>query len=428
MNAFDKVIGYETIKEELLQICDMIHNREVYKKLGAKLPQGILLIGNPGLGKTLMAKCFIEESGVKAFTVRRNKGNDDFIGNITDTFKKAKESAPSIVFLDDMDKFANEDDRHRDAEEYVAVQAGIDEVKDSDVFVLATVNEAWKLPRSLVRQGRFDRKIEVKYPSEKDSQRIIEHYLSTKKVADGISMEDLAKMISHCSCAELETILNEAAVFAGYKRKDCVDMDDLVRAVLRSQYDSPDNFTTESAEKLERIAIHEAGHLVVCEVLEPGSVGLVSLRSSGRDSTGGFIHRCKDFSEEFHDIIVSLGGKAATELFYPETNAKGSFEDIRRAYSMIREDLHQEGSRGFGMVDVSCQRFPETSESLNARSEAVAQAEVERYQRIAKSILIENRDFLDKAITALIEKETLLYSDIQAIKAETTIKKSALIA
>ena len=90
--------------------------------------------------------------------------------------------------------------------------------------------------------------------------------------------------------------------------------------------------------------------------------------------------------------------------------------------------MEVEGSRGFGMVDVSCPRFPETSESLNARSEAVAQAEVERYQRIAKSILIENRDFLDKAITALIEKETLLYSDIQAIKAETTIKKSALIA
>ena len=131
MSAFDKVIGYETIKNELAQICDMIHNKDAYEKLGAKLPRGIVLSGDPGLGKTLMAKSFIEESGLKAFTVRRDKGNDDFIGSITEVFKNAKDNAPSIVFLDDMDKFANEDEGHRDAEEYVAVQSGIDEVKDS---------------------------------------------------------------------------------------------------------------------------------------------------------------------------------------------------------------------------------------------------------------------------------------------------------
>ena len=125
MSAFDKVIGYETIKIELLQICDMIHNREIYEELGAKLPQGILLYGDPGLGKTLMAKSFIEESVLKAYIVRRNKGNDDFIGDITDTFRKAKGNTPCVIFLDDMDKFANEDSNHHDAEEYVAVQSYI---------------------------------------------------------------------------------------------------------------------------------------------------------------------------------------------------------------------------------------------------------------------------------------------------------------
>ena len=141
MNAFDKVIGYETIKNELRQICDMIHNKEVYEKLGAKLPKGILLYGEPGLGKSLMAKCFIEESGLKAYVVRRNKSNDDFIGEITDIFRKAKENAPSIVLLDDMDKFANEDSVHCDAEEYVAVQAGIDEVKEILVNYKNMINE-----------------------------------------------------------------------------------------------------------------------------------------------------------------------------------------------------------------------------------------------------------------------------------------------
>ena len=173
MSAFDRVIGYETIKNELLQICDMIHNREIYEELGAKLPQGILLYGDPGLGKTLMAKSFIEESGLKAYIVRRNKGNDDFIGDITDTFRKAKENTPCVIFLDDMDKFAYEDSDHRDAEEYVAVQSGIDEVKNCDVFILATANEIWKLPRSLVRSGRFDRKIEVQCPTNRDADEII---------------------------------------------------------------------------------------------------------------------------------------------------------------------------------------------------------------------------------------------------------------
>lgn len=297
MSAFDKVIGYETIKNELMQVCDMVHNKECYEALGAKLPQGILLYGDPGLGKTLIAKCFIEESGLKSYVVRRNKGNDDFISNITETFQKAKENAaPCIVFLDDMDKFANEDSDHRDAEEYVAVQSGIDEVKNCDVFVLATANEMRKLPESLVRSGRFDRKIEVKCPTDKDANKIIAHYLSDKKVSKNVNMEDLSKMISYSSCAELETILNEAAISAAYKRKTDIEMEDLVKSVLRMIYDSPDNYTKASAEDMKKTALHEAGHLVVSEVLCPGSVGLASLRSTGRDSTGGFIHRCKELS------------------------------------------------------------------------------------------------------------------------------------
>ena len=173
MNAFDKVIGYETIKNELLQICDMIHNREIYEELGAKLPQGILLYGEPGLGKTLMAKCFIEESGLTAYTVRRNKGNDDFIGDITDIFQQAKENAPCIIFLDDMDKFANGDARHPDTEEYVTVQSCIDEVKSKNVFVLATANNIRCLPHSLLRAGRFDRKIAVGAPDIRGRQEIL---------------------------------------------------------------------------------------------------------------------------------------------------------------------------------------------------------------------------------------------------------------
>ena len=183
MNNFEKIIGDDSIKTELLQVCDMIKNREIYDKLGAKLPCGVLLYGNPGLGKSLMAKCFIKECNLKSFTLRKSK-SENFVEYITETFNKAKENAPSIVFLDDMDKFANEDDSHSDAEEYVAVQAGIDSIKDFDVFVIATVNDMRKLPDSLTRAGRFDKNIEFYQPYYEDSLRIIEHYLENKNTSE----------------------------------------------------------------------------------------------------------------------------------------------------------------------------------------------------------------------------------------------------
>ena len=228
MSAFDKVIGYGSIKKELMQIVDMIRNKEMYSKLGAKLPHGAMLVGDPGLGKTLMTNCFIEESGLKTLTIRKDRSNGEFLNRITEVFEKAKEKEPCIIFLDDLDKFANEDDDHRDAEEYVAVQAGIDEVKDHEVFVIATVNDPNKLPDSLKRSGRFDRIIKVGCPSHKDAEQIIDHYLSDKKISKDVNREDLAKMITYSSCAELETILNEAAINAAYERKDSIGINDLV--------------------------------------------------------------------------------------------------------------------------------------------------------------------------------------------------------
>ena len=424
MSAFDKVIGYESIKNELEQICDMIHNKEAYEKLGAKLPQGALLYGEPGLGKTLVAKSFIEEAGLPTYTIRRNKGDDDFIGGITETFQKAKENSPSIVFLDDMDKFANEDDDHRDAEEYVAVQSGIDEVKGAEVFVLATANDVHKLPKSLTRSGRFDRKICFHSPSDKDAQEIMEYYLSDKKVSDDIDMNDLSKMMSFSSCAELETILNEAAVKAAYERADAINMSHLVGSVLRMQYDSPDNLTKTDAEELSKVALHEAGHLVVSEIVNPGSVGLASIRSTGRDSTGGFIHICKAITNRRQDVLTSLGSKAAVELYYSENVASGCQADLRRAYTSVRDGITESGTVGLAQLDISGRDYC-VSESWTDRNEAVATAELERYLLKAKDILLKNRDFLEKTRDALIEKETLLFSDIQRIKESCTIQEVA---
>lgn len=426
MNEFDKVIGYETIKKELLQVCDMICNKEEYAKLGANLPRGILLYGAPGLGKTLMAKCFIKESGLRSYTVRRNKGTDDFVGEITDTFKRAKENAPSIVFLDDMDKYANEDEKHCDAETYVAVQSGIDEVRDADVFVLATANDIRKLPNSLTRFGRFDRKIEVCSPTEKDASEIIKYYLKGKKVSEDVDMEDVTRMISYSSCAELETILNEAAIGAAYERHDAITMNDIIKAVLRTQYEAPDIYTKMSREDLKKIALHEAGHMVVCEVLEPGSVGLVSIKTSGRDKTGGFMRKCKELTCRRHHILAALAGKAAVELYYSDICASGCQSDISKAIYDIRIAISESGTCGLGALDVATRRSPDASENLNSRTETIVHAELERYMLKARDIILKNRMFLETATELLLEKETLLYSDIQSLRESMAIVEVAV--
>ncbi len=416
MNTFDKIIGYDTIKKELLKICDIINNKELYAKLGAKVPSGVMLYGDPGLGKTLMAKCFITKCGLKTYTIRKNK-SDNFVEHIANVFNDAKNNAPSIVFLDDIDKFANEDNNHKDAEEYVAVQAGIDDVKGCDVFVLATANDYYKLPSSLRRAGRFDRCIEVQIPSREDSVKIIEHYLSCKNIADDVNVDDISKMISYSSCAELETIMNEAAIIAGHKRKERIDMSDIVNAVLNTEYNSPDELTKTSDAELRKVAYHEAGHLVLSDILVPDSVGLASIRSTGRNSVGGFVRRCKELPSAECHAMVSLAGKAAVEVVYGEC-ADGCSEDINRALNYIRDDVSENGSMGFGMIDVANHRFPETSESMNSRNEAVCQANLTRCMFNAKKLIIDNRKYLDKVVDMLVEKETLLASDIRKIREE----------
>lgn len=418
MSKFDRIIGYDSIKEELMRICDMIHNKEFYKKFGAKFPNGILLCGKPGLGKTLMAKSFIEESGLKTFTVRKTK-SDQFSEHITDIFKKAAENAPSIVFLDDMDKFANEDYEHCDADEYVAIQAGIDDVNGKEVFVLATVNDRYKLPESLVRPGRFDRVIKVSSPGVEDGTKIIKHYMADKKISPDVNLDDLSRMICYSSCAELETILNEATILAAYKRKENVEMTDFIKIVMKMEHDSSVCFDMERDENARRIAIHEAGHLVVCDVLHPKSVGFAALKSNGRKIDGGFILRCERIDNEIDHAMIAMGGKTAVELYYGN-GAEGCGRDLDRAASMVRGTISEYGKYGIGVVDISGNGF-DNSQNFLARNEAVVHAELERLTSKVRKILIDNKGFLDKVAEELLEKGVLLYSDIRRIREELNI-------
>lgn len=422
MSTFEKVIGYESIKNELMQICDMVHNKERYEALGARMPSGVLLHGDPGIGKTLMAKCFIEECGINSFTLRSNKGTDKFVDEITEVFEKAKKNSPSIIFLDDMDKFANDDEKHRDAKEYVAVQAGIDSVKECEVFVIATTNDICKLPPSLTRSGRFDRVIYMRPPTKGDAIEIIKHYLKNKKLSNSVNFDDLCKMMSYHSCADLETIINEAAIRAGFKQKCNIEMDDLIASVLRLQYNSPDDLMQREKDEIRKVALHEAGHLVVSEIIKPGCIGLASVRTRGRSNTGGFIHKCDDLERRPHNIMAALGGKVATELYYSEACASGCYSDLDKAIGLLRDGLTESGTNGTSFLEFGNPRYLLSDRNSDNR-EAVVHAELERYIFQTRNILLKNKEFLEKVAYALEEKETLLFSDIKAIRESVTITK-----
>ena len=361
MSEFDKILGYENTKLELERLSDILKNPSKYKKLGVSIPSGIMLAGDPGLGKTLMAKCLIAEAGCKAFTLRKDRPNGSFVDEIRKTFDEAKTVTPSIVFLDDMDKFANEDDYHRNAEEYVTIQSCIDDCKGLGVFVIATVNEKHQLPDSLCRRGRFDRIIDIDVPEDEDSSKIIEFYLSNKKIEKKVDLEEISRIMAGNSCADIESMINEAGIYAGFENRKAIGRID---AVLKHVYDSGECQVNEGDEADIGVLIHEAGHAVVSEVLDPGSVIMISAAKIA-GNIGGFVKtkhipaRKRTVKTSEIGIMRALGGKAAT------------------AY--------------------------------------------DNYYRKVKNILISNRHFLDAIVDALKEKRVLTYKDIEKVKTMVSI-------
>ena len=414
MRELDRVIGYEDIKKELYKLLDIIQNPEKYAALGVTIPKGLLLTGNPGIGKTLMAKCFITESGRKSFVIRKDKPDGAFVDYIRETFEKAADEAPSIILLDDMDKFANEDVQHPNAEEYVTVQSCIDDVKDKDVFVIATCNNTRSLPGSLRRSGRFDKFFAMKFPKSEDATKILSFYLKTKKVADDIDVEELARFSEGHSCADLESVVNEAGIYAGYENKKLICQEDLIRACLRKIHHCYETLDDDS-ESLRRIAVHEAGHAVVTELYFPGQVTFASIEKN--PVSGGRVLRHRDENEietfdtnEF-EIMINLAGKAATELMLNEVDM-GVNNDLEAAFDYTRALLDNVASYDFN----SWCHGAETSKHVFDHLDAVTGAEVSRYYLKTKQLLGRNREFLEAIVEALMEKKTLSYKDIAPIR------------
>ncbi len=439
MKAMDKIIGYSNIKRELMQISDTLKNREAYDKLGVSSPRGLLLYGEPGVGKTLMATAIIEESGRQAFICRKDKPNGDFVNHIKEIFDKAAENAPSIVFLDDMDKFTNGDESYPDAEEYVTVQSCIDEVRGKEVFVLATVNKIRNLPKSLRRVGRFDRTIEVEAPHGKDAEAIIAHYLGNKKFVEGVDSKTIARIMDGRSCAELETVINEAGLYAGYERAEYIKMEHFMEACMRTifyvaspsvdddDYDDEDYYSglSDSNNMISQIVYHEAGHAVVSEILCPESVTLVCAYSRG-GANGGFTNYYNDRSTtplywNKTRIVVSLGGMAAIEQTFGTFDV-GNSRDLDQAFGGVKDLVVNNCVCGLHLH----KNMYEDSQHLQSAQEQVVSAEVEKYYKKAKEILMCNKEFFDKLAEALAKKGLLAMSDIKEIKETCKITPVAL--
>lgn len=414
MEKFKSIVGYKAIKLELSRILDQLTNPEKYAALGVTEPHGLLLHGVPGVGKSTVAQCLVEACGRTAFVCRKDKSNGDFVNEIVRVFDEAAVAAPSVVLLDDLDKFANEDERHCDSEEFVTVQACIDKVKDKRVFVVATANNMRKLPNSLTRPGRFDHILQFDCPDGQDAEDIVAYYLSKKTYVADMDVKRIARLLEGKSCAQLETVVNQAGAYAAFDGRTQVEMKDMIKAILRIVFEAPESFT-QDLSTLPLTACHEAGHALVAELLQPDSVNLVTVLNHDSYAAGiislhreeGYFHHKKMMENR---VMCLLAGKAAIEVCYGTVDP-GANEDLKRAFDIVHRFVDHYCSYGFDQFVFDA--YPSTG-VLDRRDSRVA-SEMEHYYARTKHVIIDNRDKLDKLTSRLIEEKTLMGDQVQDI-------------
>ena len=412
-NSFEKIIGYEAEKKELDLICDILANGQKYRDLGVYTPRGLMIHGEPGLGKTTMAKELIKSVNRKTYTIRKNDTDGSFVRRISSTFEEARKNAPSIVFLDDLDKFSDCDNHKKNnTDEFVAVQSAIDDCKDYEVFVLATANDIDCIPDSLLRTGRFDKIIRVNTPSIEDSKRIVDYYLKKKTKVCNVNSELIAKIIRGKSCSDLETVVNEAGLYAAYNDKDVIENDDIIKACLRIIFKAPENTESYTDEYKEIAAVHECGHALVSELLEPGSVNLVSINNYRGYSNG--VTSCDNAEansslDEKKEIMISLAGKAATDVIL-NIKDNGTFSDLRRAESLVKSML-DDAPFSFNTFAYSFDSSQVYTNSMQATIPFI----LDMYYNEVKTMIFNNKDLITKLKDKLIEKSYLINDDIRKI-------------
>lgn len=318
MDRFDeKIIGYESTKNILRQILDALKRPELYKSKGASIPRGLLMESDPGLGKSLLATVFIKESGRKSYVFRKTSQENSFLDELRAAFLAAKEAAPSILLLEDLNLYVESNSPY--APEWACLQACIDDAKSTDLFVIATTNDTKYMPPSLLRPGRFDYTLYLDPPMGKIAERIVSYYLRDKDLAEDVLISDIVKAMPKVSCATLETVMNLAALNSTYQGHEHIYKDDVTDALLQVVYRLSKTDKSLDLTECQKIALHEAAHAVVGEILNPDSIGIVTIRGN-QSCIGGFENGCstylKNEEELLNDITKTLAGKAGVSLIY----------------------------------------------------------------------------------------------------------------
>ena len=434
---FDDVAGVDGAKEELKEVVDFLKNPEKYTKAGARGPKGVLLLGRPGTGKTLLAKAVAGESGASFFSISGSEFVEMFVGvgasRVRDLFEKAKSSSPSIIFIDEIDAIGRKrsvgknsgsnDEREQTLNQLLVEMDGFE--TDAKVIVIAATNREDVLDPALLRAGRFDRRINVDAPDLQGRIAILKVHARNKKLADDVRLEDIAKITPGFVGADLANLLNEAAILAARKASDTITMEDLDEAVDKIGMGLGQKGKIIKPEEKRLLAYHEAGHAVMTE-LTPGADPVHKVTIIPRGDAGGFMMPLPEeklvttSKEMLAEIKVLFGGRAAEDLVLDDIST-GAYSDIKRATRLARAYVESVGmSKKLGPVNLenSDEEFTFTS---NKSNETIREIDLEireilnnEYRQTVETLRA-NREKLDGIAELLLKKETITGDEVRKI-------------
>ena len=442
---FDDVAGVDGAKEELKEVVDFLKNPEKYTKAGARVPKGVLLLGRPGTGKTLLAKAVAGESGASFFSISGSEFVEMFVGvgasRVRDLFEKAKSSSPSIIFIDEIDAIGRKrsvgknsgsnDEREQTLNQLLVEMDGFE--TDAKVIVIAATNREDVLDPALLRAGRFDRRINVDAPDLQGRVAILKVHAKNKKLADDVRLEDIAKITPGFVGADLANLLNEAAILAARRSSDTIKMEDLDEAVDKIGMGLGQKGKIIKPEEKRLLAYHEAGHAVMTE-LTPGADPVHKVTIIPRGEAGGFMMPLPEeklvttSKEMLAEIKVLFGGRAAEDLVLDDIST-GAYSDIKRATRLARAYVESVGmSKKLGPVNLenSDEEFTFTS---NKSNETIREIDLEIRQilndeyRQTVETLRENRAKLDGIAELLLKKETITGDEVRKIISGVSVQE-----
>ncbi|NOY14748.1 MAG: ATP-dependent zinc metalloprotease FtsH [bacterium] len=431
--TFKDVAGVEEAKKELEEVVDFLKNPKKYQKMGARTPKGVLLVGPPGVGKTLLAKAVAGEAGVPFFSMAGSEFMEMLVGvgaaRVRDLFRTAKKQAPSIIFIDEIDAIgrqrglgmtAGHDEREQTLNQILVELDGF--TPNDNVVVIAATNRADLLDSALLRPGRFDRRVFLEMPDIADRLAILGIHKRGKPFDENINWHRVAQRTVGFSGADLENMLNEAAILAAQKNRAQITMADIESAMLKVKL-GPERKITQTKEDRLMTAYHEGGHALVAKFTPKAyPVHRVSIVSRGMALGFTEITPEKDKysytkSELLAQIRTMMGGRAAEELIYDEMT-QGAASDIERATQIARQMVVDFGMSDLGPIKLSAQYQPvgpgrslwekttisdETQQKVDEQVKKIIEAEYKK----ARQILKEKRPILDELAKELVEKETV---------------------